>query len=75
MILNAEEMDMTRQEALEIIWGRLLIVFVSVLAFTIVIVRFGNNFRTSILIFVSGNIGGYAAVHRNLRELTDIELS
>jgi hypothetical protein len=65
---------MTRQEALEVIWRRLLIVFVSVLMLSIIIVIFAGDLRTSILIFTIGNIGSYVAVHKSLSDLTDTEL-
>jgi hypothetical protein len=66
---------MTRQQALEVIWRRLLIVFVGVIALSVVIVLFAGNLRTSFLIFITGNIGGYVAVHKSLAELKDVELA
>jgi hypothetical protein len=57
-----------------IIWRRLLIVLIIALVVCFGIVYSGVEARTSLLIVLSGNIGGYVAVHKSLNDLTDTEL-
>ncbi len=67
-------MTMTRQDALDVAWKRLLFVLVILVVLCVTIAVFAGDFRTSILILLSGNIGGYVAVHRSLGQLTDNEV-
>ena len=66
---------MTRQQALNEIWKRLLLVLVLSMAVC------GAFFyspagpgRVGVLVFLIGNIGGYVSVHRGLAELNDAEV-
>ena len=65
---------MTRQEALRALWGRLLIVFAGIVVVGVAIAYYGAGLRTTVFIFLAGNIGGYVAIHRSLSELSDAEL-
>lgn len=64
-----------RQESLNIIWRKLLIVFIALLGLSVVISLKAGLFTVPELVFIAGNIGGYVGVHRNLSNLSDIEVS
>jgi len=66
---------MTRQQALNQIWKKLLLVFLILSATTISVAYLGKDARVPILVFLFGNIGAYVGVHRNLADLSDGELS
>ena len=65
---------MTRQQALNQIWQRLLIVFVSLFALLVVLYYLGGDARVPIYVFIAGNVGAYVGVHRSLGDLKDPEL-
>jgi len=65
---------MTRQDALRVLWMRLLGLLVVVLTICIVVLYMGASARTGVLVFLIGNIGGYVGVHRSLGELKDDEV-
>jgi len=64
-----------RQASLNIIWRKLLIVFITLLGLSVVISLKAGPFTVPELVFIAGNIGGYVGVHRNLSELSDIEIT
>ncbi|WP_411727508.1 hypothetical protein [Methyloglobulus sp.] len=66
---------MNRQEALNIIWRKLLIVFISLLALSVFISLNAGPFTVPVLVFIVGNIGGYVGIHRNLTTLSDVEVA
>jgi hypothetical protein len=65
---------MTRQEALNVIWRRLLVIFATILTASIAVALFAGNVRVPTLLFLFGNIGGYVGIHKNLGELKNDEL-
>jgi hypothetical protein len=69
---------MTRQDALKTIWFRLFIIFISLTTVcigTALYAKYLNwDFRCSMLVFVSGNVGSYVGIHRSLGELNDSEI-
>jgi hypothetical protein len=77
---------MNRQQALNKIWRRLLIIFCALGAATIALTTaLGylpddpvstpiKSLRVPLLVFLCGNIGGYVAIHRSLSELKDTEI-
>ena len=65
---------MNRQEALAIIWRKLLIIFVILLGLSVAISFKPGLFTVPQLVFIFGNIGGYVGVHRNLNNLSDVEV-
>lgn len=66
---------MTRQQALNVVWCKLLLIFVILLTLSIALSMYANPFTVPFLTFIAGNIGGgYVGVHRNLSSLTDIEV-
>jgi hypothetical protein len=65
---------MTRQDALVIIWRRLLIILVVVLAICAAVTFYGGNERVTSLVFLLGNVGGYVSAHRSLASMTDDEV-
>jgi hypothetical protein len=65
---------MNRQQALAVIWQRLLIILLGMLAIITLIVNFGGNFRVGPLVFLIGNVGGYVSAQRSLASLTDNEV-
>lgn len=65
---------MTRQQALEIVWRRLFVIFVLLLAVIAAITFFAGDMRVSLLLFFIGNIGGYVTIHKSLANLKDGEL-
>jgi hypothetical protein len=66
---------MDRHEALNIIWRKLLIVFIALLALSVFISLNAGPFTVPVLVFIAGNIGGYVGIHRNLASLSDIEVT
>lgn len=66
---------MNRQEALNIIWRKLLIVFIALLALSLFISLNVGPFTVPVLVFIAGNIGGYVGIHRNLTSLSDVEVA
>ena len=65
---------MTRQQALNEIWKRLLLVLCAAMGAALVAFYYGASGRVGLLVFVIGNIGGYVSVHRGLSELKDAEI-
>lgn len=65
---------MTRQEALRILWKRLLGLLVVILTLCMAVFYLGAGARTGILVFLIGNVGGYVGMHRSLVELKDDEV-
>lgn len=65
---------MTRQNALVLLWKRLLGLLLLILALCLVVLAFGEDARTGILVFLIGNIGGYVGFHKNLGDMKDEEL-
>lgn len=65
---------MTRQQALNTIWQRLLVVLCCCLAISIGVLFAGDIAGVGVLVFVVGNIGGYVSVHRGVNELKDAEV-
>ena len=66
---------MNRQEALAIIWRKLLIIFVVLLGSSVAIAYKPGLFTVPELVFIVGNIGGYVGIHKNLNILSDDEIS
>jgi hypothetical protein len=66
---------MSRQVSLNIIWCKLLAIFVALLSLSTVLSLKPGPFTVPELVFISGNIGGYVGIHRNLSSLSDIELA
>jgi hypothetical protein len=66
---------MNRQESLTLIWRKLLIIFVTLLGLSVSLAFKPGAFTVPELVFIAGNIGGYVGVHRNLNNLSDIELA
>ena len=64
-----------RQDSLNIIWRKLLIFFIALLGLSVAISLKVGPFRVLELVFIAGNIGGYVGVHRNLSNLSDIEVA
>jgi hypothetical protein len=65
---------MTRQQALNKIWKRLLIVLCATLAACVAVFYGHVHPRVGILVFLIGNLGGYVSVHRGLGDLKDAEV-
>ncbi len=63
-----------RQEAICIIWRKLLIIFMALLVLSVSISLKAGPFTVPELVFIAGNIGGYVGIHRNLSILSDIEI-
>jgi len=68
-------MPMTRQESLEIIWKKLVIIIIIILAIVAVVMAKADSTPVLIMIFISGNLGGYVAIHKNLSDYTDQEIN
>lgn len=66
---------MSRQQALNEIWKRLLIVLVVIGAVSIGAACYGGVASTPSLVFLFGNVGSYVGVHRGLTQLSDKEVS
>jgi hypothetical protein len=64
-----------RQDSLNIIWRKLLVIFVALLGLSIAISLKSGPFTVPELVFISGNIGGYVGIHKNLANLSDVEIS
>jgi len=65
---------MNRQQALAVIWKRLLIVLLGMLVIITLIILFGPTFKVGPLVFLIGNVGGYVSAQRSLASLTDNEV-
>ena len=65
------ERIMTRQQALNKIWNRLLIIFGTLILLGAGTSLIGDDVRVPALLFIFGNIGSYVAFHRDLRSLQD----
>src|ERR1035441_3343295 len=65
---------MTRQDALNTIWKRLLVVLCLSLLVCVVVLFTAGLARVAVMVFLIGNIGGYVSVHRGLSELRDEEV-
>ena len=63
---------MNRQEALNIIWKRLFLHSATV---TIALTICTTDFKVHLIVFITGNIGGYVGFHRRLANLCDIEIA
>jgi hypothetical protein len=57
-----------------LLWKRLFILLVFILALCLGVLAFGSSTRTGILVFLIGNIGGYVGFHKSLGDLKDSEL-
>ena len=65
---------MTRQESLDIIWKKLLITVVAILAVMAATMLLPGDSTTIVMMFIVGNLGGYAATHKNLSTYSDDEI-
>ena len=65
---------MTRQEWLEIIWKKLVVTIVTILSIMSVVMIFAGSARILSMMFIVGNLGGYAAMHKNLSYYSDEEI-
>ena len=65
---------MSRQQALNEIWKRLLLVLCVSMGVCAIFFFYGGVGRVGVLVFVIGNIGGYVSVHRGLAGLSDAEV-
>jgi hypothetical protein len=65
---------MTRQQALNDIWKRLLLVLCASMGVCAVFFFNDSPGRVGVLVFLIGNIGGYVSVHRGLGDLNDAEI-
>ncbi len=65
---------MSRQQALNAIWKRLMLVLCILMGICLVFFFFGGAGRVGTLVFLIGNIGGYVSVHRSLGALRDGEV-
>lgn len=65
---------MTRQDALNTIWKRLLVVLSASLLIFVVVLFIRVETTVGLMVFLIGNIGGYVSVHRGLGELKDEEV-
>src|SRR5262249_50266493 len=65
---------MNRQQALAVIWKRLLIVLLGMLVIITLIILFGPTFKVGPRVFLIGNVGGYVSAQRSLASLTDNEV-
>jgi len=66
---------MTRQESLNILWKRLIIIFIILISVAIFVFYFAGIARVLALLFIFGNLGSYLSIHKSLGELTDDEVS
>ena len=66
---------MSRQQALNVIWKRLLLVLcISMALCAVFFFPYKGEGRVGVLVFLIGNIGGYVSVHRGLGDLHDAEI-
>ena len=65
---------MSRQQALNVIWKRLLFVLCASMGVCAVFFFNDTSGRVGVLVFLIGNIGGYVGVHRGLADLNDAEI-
>ncbi|PYY82879.1 hypothetical protein DNK59_21255 [Pseudomonas sp. TKO26] len=65
---------MNRQDALNILWKRLFIIFVLLLAASLVAVAMADGYTIPSVVFIVGNIGGYVGFHRQLSHLSEEEV-
>lgn len=65
---------MDRQESLTVIWRKLLLIFIALIALSVGLALKTGPFTVPELVFITGNIGGYVGLHRNLNSLSDIEI-
>jgi hypothetical protein len=65
---------MTRQEALRLLWKRLLGMLALLLTVGGGTLWGGTTANTGVLVFLIGNVGGYVGMHRTLGDLKDDEL-
>ncbi|RBP53528.1 hypothetical protein [Arenicella xantha] len=65
---------MTRQKSLNILWRRLITIFVILIGTAICIFYFGNEIRVLALLFIFGNLGSYLSIHKSLGDLDDDEV-
>lgn len=71
---HACETSMNRQEALNILWKRLFLIFVLLLAASLVSVAMADGYTIPSVVFIAGNIGGYVGFHRQLSSLSEEEI-
>lgn len=64
---------MSRQQALNTVWERLLMIFlvIGILAAVMAVWGVTREARVPALIFLFGNLGSYVGIHRKLGELND----
>ncbi|GLO15649.1 hypothetical protein PPUJ20028_42340 [Pseudomonas putida] len=65
---------MTRQTALDALWKRLFFIFALLLSISITLASFTNSYTVPLIVFITGNIGGYVGFHRRLANLADSEI-
>ena len=65
---------MTRQESLNILWQRMIVIFVVLIGTAICIFYFGDEIRVMALLFIFGNLGSYLSIHKSLGDLADREV-
>lgn len=65
---------MSRQKSLKIIWGRLLLVLIILLAILVIIFRYADSYMATASLFLCGNLGAYVGFHRSLSDLKDQEI-
>ena len=66
---------MNRQEALNTIWRKLLVIFITLLCLSVLLSLNQGLFTVPELVFIAGNIGGYVGIHRSLSGLSDAEVA
>jgi len=59
---------------LNVLWKRLFVLLVGILALCLIVLAIGNEYRGGILVFLIGNIGGYVGFHKSLGGLKDGEI-
>jgi hypothetical protein len=65
---------MLRQQALNTIWKRLFFIFTLLLILSVVLASQTTGYQVPLIVFITGNIGGYVGFHRRLASLTDEEI-
>ncbi|NOT85345.1 MAG: hypothetical protein HOP02_11335, partial [Methylococcaceae bacterium] len=63
-----------RQESLTVIWRKLLVIFIALLSLSAIVSLKSGPFTVLELVFIAGNIGGYVGIHKNLANLSDLEI-
>ncbi|MGH8437994.1 MAG: hypothetical protein ACRERW_02850 [Pseudomonas sp.] len=65
---------MNRQAALNTLWKRLFLIFGLLLAASVIFATYSNSYTVPMIVFITGNIGGYVGFHRRLANLSDAEI-